>query len=106
MPAVRYKELEENGQLTVKEIHKVVVHTFTMGDVEDPDLYAAEPMWKWQESEQGKFVMENAVDQPEWHRHLDHTSYGYKYAITAELETKKLSEFYLRWGKDGSGKIR
>ena len=106
MAAVRYKELEENGQLTVKEIHKVVVHTFTMGDVEDPDLYAAEPMCKWQESEQGKFVMENAVDQPEWHRHLDHTSYGYKYAITAELEAKKLSEFYLRWGKDGSGKIR
>jgi hypothetical protein len=106
MAAVKYKELEENGQLTVKEIHKVVVHTFTMGDVEDPDLYAAEPMCKWQESEQGKFVMENAVDQPEWHRHLDHTSYGYKYAITAELEAKKLSEFYLRWGKDGSGKIR
>ena len=106
MPSVRYKELEENGQLTVKEIHKVVVHTFTMGDVEDPDLYAAEPMWKWQESEQGKFVMENALDQPEWHRQLDHTSYGYKYAITAELEAKKLSEFYLRWGKDGSSKIR
>jgi hypothetical protein len=106
MAAVKYKELEENGQLTVKEIHKVVVHTFTMGDVEDPDLFAAEPMCKWQESEQGKFVMENAVDQPEWHRHLDHTIYGYKYAITAELEAKKLSEFYLRWGKDGSGKIR
>jgi hypothetical protein len=50
--------------------------------------------------------MENAVDQPEWHRQLDHASYGYKYAITAELEAKKLSEFYLRWGKDGSGKIR
>ena len=106
MPSVRYKELEENGQLTVKEIHKVVVHTFTMGDVEDPDLYAAEPLWKWQDSEQGKFVMEHAVDQPEWHRQLDHTSYGYRYAITAELEAKKLSEFYLRWGKDGSSKIR
>jgi hypothetical protein len=102
MAALRYKV--END--IVKEIHKVVVHQFTMGDVEDPDLYAAEPMWKWQESEQGKFVMENAVDQPEWHRQLDHTSYGYKYAITAELEAKKLSEFYLKWGKDGSGKIR
>jgi hypothetical protein len=102
MAALRYKV--END--IVKEIHKVVVHQFTMGDVEDPDLYAAEPMWKWQESEQGKFVMENAVDQPEWHRQLDPGTYGYKYAITAELEAKKLSEFYLRWGKDGSGKIR
>jgi hypothetical protein len=102
MAEIRFKV--END--IVKEIHKVVVHQFTMGDVEDPDLYAAEPMWKWQESEQGKFVMENAVDQPEWHRQLDPGTYGYKYAITAELEAKKLSEFYLKWGKDGSGKIR
>ena len=106
MPAVRFKVFKQNEQEIIQEIHKVVVHTFTMGDVEDPDLYAAEPMWKWQESEQGKFVMENAVDQPEWHRQLDHASYGYKYAITAELEAKKLSEFYLRWGKHGSSKIR
>lgn len=106
MGNVKYKEVEENGQLTVKEIHKVVVYKFSMGDVEDPDLYAAQPMWDWQESEQGKFVMEHAVDKPEWHRLVDYTRYGYQYAITAELETKKLSEFYLRWGKDGSGKTR
>ena len=106
MGNVKYKEVEENGQLTVKEIHKVVVYQFSVGDVEDPDLYAAQPMWNWQESEQGKFVMEHAVDQPEWHRQLDHTSYGHKYAITAELESKKLSEFYLRWGKNGNNKTR
>jgi hypothetical protein len=98
MAAVRFKV--END--VVKEIHKVVVHQFTMGDVEDPDLYAAQPMWEWQESEQGKFVMEHSVSQPEWHRHVDYTMYGYKYAITAELETKKLSEFYLRWGNRGN----
>ena len=76
----------------------VVVHTIRMGDVDDPDLYAAEPLWKWQESEQGKFVMKHAVDKPEWHRHTDYVTYGYKYAVTAELEAKKLSEFLLRWG--------
>ena len=87
---------------TVKEIHKVVVYKFKMGDVEDPDLYAAEPMWKWQQSDAGKFVMEHAIEKPTWHRHLDHVTYGYQYAIVAELEAKKLSEFYLRWGKHGS----
>ena len=70
MGSVKYKEVEENGQLTVKEIHKVVVYQFSVGDVEDPDLYAAQ------------------------------------YAITAELESKKLSEFYLRWGKNGNNKTR
>jgi hypothetical protein len=98
MAAVRFK-VENN---VVKEIHKVVVHQFTMGDVEDPDLYAAQPMWDWQESEQGKFVMEHAVDKPEWHRRIDNTTYGYVYAITAELEAKKLSEFYLKWGNSGN----
>ena len=106
MGSVRFQVTKKDDNELVQEIHKVVVHKFIMGDVEDPDLYAAEPMWKWQQSEQGKFVMENAVDQPEWHRQLDHTTYGYQYAIVAELEKNKLAEFYLKWGKDGSGKIR
>jgi hypothetical protein len=106
MGAVRFKVVEQDGQELVKEIHKVTVYQFRVGDVEDPDLYAAEPLWKWQESEQGKFVMEHAVDKPIWHRRLDTQSYGHEYAITAELESKKLSEFYLKWGKNGSGKIR
>ena len=63
----------------------VVVHRFTMGDVEDPDLYAAEPMWKWQSSEMGQWVMEHAVETPFWHRHVDPYSYGYKYYIVARL---------------------
>ena len=106
MGSVRFQVTKKDDNELVQEIHKVVVYKFSMGDVEDPDLYAAEPMWKWQQSEQGKFVMENAVDQPEWHRQLDHTTYGYQYAIVAELEKNKLAEFYLKWGKDGSGKIR
>lgn len=102
MGTVRYQVIEKDGQEIVKEIHKIVVHQFLMSDVEDPDLYAAEPMWKWEKSEQGQFVMKNAIDTPEWHRHIDHVSYGHRYAIVAELESKKLAEFYLRWGNDGS----
>lgn len=79
-------------------IREVVVHTISMGDVEDPDLYVAEPIWKWQQTDQGKFVMENAVQAPRWQRSIDPYSYGYKYAIIAELDEKRLTEFYLRWG--------
>ena len=82
-----------------------IVHSFRMGDVEDPDLYAAQPIHEWEQSDQGQFIMEHAVDKPEWHRHLDQFSYGHEYVIVAELEKKKLSEFYLRWGKDGNCKI-
>ena len=82
----------------VEEIHKVVVHRFRMGDVEDPDLYAAQPLYEWQESEQGKFVMEHALGTPIWHRQADPVNWGHQYIIVAELEMKKLSEFYLRFG--------
>jgi hypothetical protein len=94
MSAIRYTV--ENDR--VKEIHKVVVHKFNMSDVEDPDLYAAQPIWEWQQSEAGQFVMAHAVDKPEWHKHMDPVWMGYRFLIIAELEAKKLSEFYLRWG--------
>ena len=106
MAAVRYREVEKDGEIVVEEIHKIIVHEFRVGDAEDPDLYAAEPILEWERQPAGKFIMEHAVDTPEWHRQLDYTSYGYKYAITAELEAKKLSEYYLKWGNVGRNKIR
>ena len=95
MGKVRYT-VEDN---VVKEIHKVVVHKFDLADVDDPDIYAAGPIFDWERSEAGQFVMKYAVDKPEWHRHMDPMFMGYRYIIMAELESKKLSEFYLRWGK-------
>ena len=106
MGAVRWERSYEGDQVVIKEIHKVVVHRFQMGDVEDPDLYAAQPIHAWEQSEQGQFVMKHAIDTPEWHRQLDQFHYGHEYTIIAELEMKKLSEFYLRWGNDGSSQIR
>jgi len=96
MGKIIYKQINDNQ---IDEIHQVVVHTFRIGDVEDPDLYAGEPLAQWEKSEPGKFVMEHAVETPEWRRHLDFASYSYMYKIIAQLEKKKLTEFYLRWGK-------
>ena len=64
-------------------IHKVVVHQFKLGDVDDPELYAAQPLWEWQQSEAGKYIMENSVEVPMWHRQHDTVVWGYSYAITA-----------------------
>ena len=83
----------------VEEVREVVVHEFTMGDVEDPDLYAAEPLYQWQNSEIGQWVMEYAVETPCWHRMPDNMNYGYKYKITAKLQGARLTEYMLRHGK-------
>lgn len=84
----------------VVEIKTVVVHRFNLGDVEDPDLYAAEPLWQWQQSEKGQWVLEHAVDQPEWKRWTDAESYSYKYVITAKLIDKDYTYWCLKWGTD------
>ena len=80
----------------VEEVREVVVHEFTMGDVEDPDLYAAEPMWKWQQSEEGQWVMEHAVETPSWYRISDSLQYGYRFQIRAKLLGPRLTEYLLR----------
>jgi hypothetical protein len=77
---------------------KIVVHEFTMGDVEDPDLYAAEPLWAWQQSDAGKWVMENAVVTPEWARAMDVHSYSLKYRVTALLTEQDATYYNLKWG--------
>ena len=83
----------------VEEVREVVVHEFTMGDVEDPDLYAAQPLWEWQQSEIGQWVMANAVETPSWYRVPDMMQYGYKFQVRAKLMGPRLTEYLLRQGK-------
>ena len=80
----------------VEEVRTIVVHEFTMGDVEDPDLYAAQPLWEWQESEEGKWIIEHAVETPMWHRIPDEMQYRWAYRISAKLSGARLTEWLLR----------
>lgn len=82
----------------VEECKEMVVHTFQMGDVDDPDMYAAQPLYEWQQSDFGQWVMKNAADTPTWHRHADPMSYGYRYSITAKFMGPALTEMLLRKG--------
>jgi len=86
-----------NGKVVV--CRDVKVHEFTMSDVEDPDLYAAQPIYEWQQSEQGKWVMEHAIEKPFWHRSIDPASYGHKYYIIARLREQDQTYWALKWQK-------
>jgi hypothetical protein len=86
------EHIEQHGPLTV------TVHSFQMGDVEDPDLYAAEPLWKWQNTDMGKWVMANACQTPSWHRNVDPHSFGWAYSIRAELSPKDYTFWWFKWG--------
>ena len=92
----KYNVIQDGGEQRVEECRELVVHTFRMGDVDDPDLYAAQPLYEWQKSEFGQWVMKNAADTPTWHRMADPTSYGYQYKITAKFMGPALTEMLLR----------
>jgi hypothetical protein len=81
----------------IVEVKKVIVHDFRVSDSEDPDLYAAEPLIDWQNSEQGQWIMNHAVDQPEWHRMIDQNSMGWNYVITAKLTDRDFTFWTLKW---------
>lgn len=82
---------------TTVKFSDVIVHEFPMGDVEDPDLYAAEPLWKWQQTEAGQWVMEHAVEKPFWHRRVNPYYYGYTYYIVARLSEQDQTYWALKW---------
>ena len=82
---------------TAVKFADVKVHEFTMGDVEDPDLYAAQPLYEWQQSEVGQWVIEHAVETPFWHRAVDPYSYGYKYYIIARFSEQDQTDWALKW---------
>lgn len=74
-----------------------IVHSFRMGDVEDPDLYAGEPLWEWQETKQGKWIMKHSNPTPMWIRNVDETTYGWRYEIRAYLSPKNYTYYKLRF---------
>ena len=76
----------------------VCVHEFAMSDVEDPEIYAAGPIWEWQRSEAGQWVAEHAVDQPYWIKQIDYHNYIYKCRIMARLSEQDHVFFKLKWG--------
>jgi hypothetical protein len=75
----------------------VCVHEIRMGDVDDPDLWVADPIYKWQQTEAGKFVMDHAEEKPYWHRTLDYASYGHKYQIMARLSEQNETFWRLKY---------
>jgi len=84
------------------KISDVVVASFIVGDVDDPDLYAAEPIWQWQQTEAGKWVMEHAVEKPFWHREMVPWSMGHRYRVIARLKEPDQIYWTLKWKQEQS----
>lgn len=78
----------------------VCVHEFNMGDVEDLDIYIAAPIWEWQQSEPGSWVMEHAEREPFWVQNMDVNTLGYRVRIMARLSEQNEVFWRLKWGNN------
>lgn len=63
----------------------MILHEFFMADVEDPYLYAAFPISEWQDTEKGRWVMDNVAEEPVFHVQPNVETMGYRVVITGRL---------------------
>lgn len=76
---------------------KLQFHSFSLGDCEDPELYAAQPIWEWQQTEHGRWVTDHAHNLT-FHVHVDANTMGYRVFITGSLEEdSRATEYLLKW---------
>ena len=95
----KYCVVKTAGGDRVEEVREVTVFSFTLdGGVEDPEIMAAEPLYDWEHSEHGQWVMRNACDTPTWHKSIDSSSYNYKFIVRAKFMGPALTEMLLKYG--------
>lgn len=75
----------------------MILHSFTMGDVEDPYLYAGFPIGEWQQTEKGQWVMANVIEQPVFHIQPNAETMGYRVVITGKLKPEAETYFTLKY---------
>lgn len=64
---------------------RYTVHEFKMGDVEDPDIVVAQPIYEWQQTEFGKWCMKHGNDMA---YHIGISKFGYTVTIDGEFDNK------------------
>lgn len=75
----------------------VNAYEFTVSDVEDPDIYAAEPIFEWQNSEAGKWMMKHSDPTPSWHQMTDIAAWGVRYLIRGYLSPENYTYWKLKY---------
>lgn len=76
---------------------QLVFHSFRMGDVDDPEIYAAMPIHEWEQTEQGQWVMKHCTD-PQFRISPDAYSWGHTVTIYGALEDEHATWWQLKWG--------
>ena len=72
-----------------------------MGDVDDVEVYAAQPIYEWLQTDAGKWVNERCKDLS-WHTQENLSLWGYTIIIRGSISDRQATEYYLRFGNESS----
>ena len=77
---------------------RTVLHEFSMGDNDDPDIYVAAPIYEWQQSDAGKWCMENCEPKSITYVYrADVYNFGYRVTLYGDLREDLLTYFNLKY---------
>lgn len=77
---------------------KITFHTFSIGDPDDPEIYAAFPLSEFMSTEKGQWIRANCAD-PQYIIRPDPNTYGQRVFVHGEVEEKLATEYFLRWDR-------
>jgi len=75
----------------------ITAHIFRMGEHEDPEIYAAEPLYHWEHSEAGQWIMKNAIEPPTWELIPHSDFYGHLCIVKAKLSPQNYTYWKLKY---------
>lgn len=77
-------------------MQKITFHILKLGDVEDPELYAAFPLSEFMDTEKGRWIKKNCID-PLYIVRTDPSQYGYNVIVYGDVEDRLATEYHLKW---------
>ena len=91
----KYLMVECNGRKYVSS--EMVVYQFQLPWSEDVIIQAAAPLYEWEQSDAGKWVMAHAVEKPRWERYTEHVALNERFVIIARLTEPDQTYFRLAY---------
>jgi len=78
-------------------MRKIIVHSFLLSDSEDPEIYAADPILAFNETEKGQWLYEHSEIQMTYDILNDPMVMGYRVILHAWLSEQDLTYYNLKW---------
>ena len=76
----------------------ITFHQFTLGDVEDPEIYAAPEIINWEKSDRGVWCKEHSTIPVSYRVVTDFSAWSYRVDIYGDLAPADLTFYNLKWG--------